>query len=197
MVINKVSNKNKIIVSIIIMLMMLIIMSVSSLAWVGYPETGYEDTHQMFIAEEKTTGDIFAIRKKEEGFNTNKSWFTILTFSSDKQVRSYYDTSYTGQIFKKHKWLPNLQEWGEEQEVNEIYIKSILQSNIDIYSNYDKTSVFFSPPITLTRVLDQHPPLSLMSPQIVGLLPYLIGLLIVSVGFWKAWQFLSKTLQKA
>lgn len=197
MVINKVSQKNKIIVSIIIMLLMPIIMSLSSMAWEGYPDTGFEETYQMCIAEEKTTGDIYAVRINTPGKDENRDWFAIIF---GDEITAYYYTTKTPNGLRIQRWLPDIQEWGESNYTKFFEFNSILQSNANIYTDYDKTDVFFSPPpppITLSRVLSQQPPLTLMTPLIRGISPYLIGLVIASVGFWKGWQFLSKTLRKA
>ncbi len=188
---NKVSQK--IILAITLIMLMSISLSVSSLAWEGYPDTGYEETYQMCIAEEKTTGDIYAVRIKTEGLDDNIRWFSLLF----GEITSYYGSNYTPNGLRIQRWLPDIQEWGESKYTERFQFNSILQSNANIYTDFDKTSVFFSPPITLSRVLDQHPPLTLMSPLIRGISPFLIGLLIALVGFWKAWQFLSRTLRKA
>ena len=78
---------------------------------------------------------------------------------------------------------------------------TILYANHDIV-NISNDTVFFSKtlPVShkdLKEVLEENPPLGLMSPLIRGISPFLIGLLIVLVAFWKAWQFLFKTLRKA
>ena len=78
---------------------------------------------------------------------------------------------------------------------------TILYANHDILNYYNDT-VFFSKTLPvyhkdLKEVLEENPPLTLMSPLIRGISPFLIGLLIALVAFWKAWQFLFKTLRKA
>ena len=174
-------------------MLMSIILSVSSLAWVGYPETGYEETHQMVIIREKDTGNIYAVRCSTESLDEN---YIYLFVTSNNEIEAKFVES-VRIATRGSKWLLDTQQWGEEEN-RSFYFDEILQSNCNVYSDIDKTSVFFSlPKLILPPVLTQHPPLSLMSPQIVGLLPFLIGLLIALVAFWKAWQFLLRTLRKA
>jgi hypothetical protein len=195
---NKVSQKT--IVVIIIIMLMSVTLSVSSLAWEGYPDTGYEETYPMFIATEKTTGNIYAGRTIYAG--KNDSFFCLYDYGDGEgnKIRVYSPyTTIKWEGLRMYKWLPDIQEWGEQEKRDNYLFGQILQSNVDIYSDKDKTSVFFSLETLspLRRVLTQHPPLTLMTPLMRGIIPYLIGLLIALVGFWKAWQFLFKTLRKA
>ena len=188
----------KTILAIIIIMLMSITLSVSSLAWVGYPDTGYEETYQMCIAEEKTTGNIYAVRIYQEGLNEEYKWLSV---GQNDRIEAWAPKSggsgIQGLSLRLNKWLPDLQEWGQTEN-REFYFKEILQSNVNIYSDAYKTSVFFSPPkLILPPVLTQHQPLTLMTPQIRGISPFLIGLLVALVAFWKACQFLFKTLRKA
>ena len=78
---------------------------------------------------------------------------------------------------------------------------NILYANHDIV-NISNDTVFFSKTLPVSQkdlkeVLEENPPLTLMTPLIRGIIPFLIGLLIASVAFWKGWQFLFKTLRKA
>ncbi len=183
----KVSNKNKIIVSIIIMLIMLIIMSVSSLAWFGYPNTPisykYDDT---FIYQVIYFGNgltrlgvsdtpFYRIFNSwgNEGINSSSVIYLFDYVSGNWEYLGYY--------------------------TNGIWPKSIYQSTHDIYTDSSLTDVFFSVPrqTPMQKTLTQHPPLTLMKSRLAGLIPLLIGLLIVSVGFYKGLSVLFKTLQQA
>ncbi len=184
MVINKVSQKNKLRVSIIIMLMMLVIMSVSSLAWEDFPDTpdseeyNYEEYIYQLIYDRGTYGPILLV---------SETPFYIQTGDCVKSSTGAYQYQY-----RDGNW-----NYVTKRTMGMTF-DEILQSTHDIYMDDTLTEVFFSPPkvTTLVQVLNQRPPLSLMSPQIVGLLPYLIGLMIALAAFWKGWQFLSRTLRK-
>ena len=186
----KVSNKNKIIVSIIIMLMMLIIMSVSSLAWVGYPNTPSSELFDesyiyqviydhgsdvIYLAVSQTPFYIYQDRWNNYRIRTSSDIYTI---KYENGNWDYWRNLGTGQH-------PGITE--------------ILESTHDVYTDSTLQDVFFSATriIPTLETLTKHPPLTLMTPLIRGIIPFLIGLLIASVGFWKAWQFLFKTLRKA
>ena len=195
MVINKVSQKNKIIVSIIIILMMLIIMNVSSLAfeWAPYPEC---ETREDYIYK------CIIYRPDKEGF-TQKSTIHLLATegpmyykdgvirTANKSIDYYAWYEYTGWGNWMNTMSLQVGQWHEDSK--------ILYSNHDIYTDSTLTDVFFSATrqTPMQETLTKHPPLTLMSPLIRGISPFLIGLLIALVGFSKALQFLFKTLRKA
>ncbi len=78
---------------------------------------------------------------------------------------------------------------------------TILYANHDILNSSNGT-VFFSKTLPVSRkdtkeVLKENPPLTLMKSRLVGLIPLSIGLLIVSVGFYKGLSVLFKALRQA
>ena len=184
MVINKVSQKT--IVAIIIIILLSIIMSVSSLAWEGYPNTPISDKYD--------NSYIYQVIFKWG----NNIWMVV---SQNPFYRSYTynDKLETGSTVHLIKYVNgNWEYYSNLGTVGKAY-DEILQSTHDIYTNSTKSNVFFSATrlTTIQKTLIQHPPLSLMNPLIRGITPFLIGLVIALVAFWKAWKFLFKTLRKA
>lgn len=184
--------KKKVIVSIIIMLLILIIMSISSFAfeWAPYPE---HETDQGYIYQcilYKSSDPDYPIQLvKTKGPMYYKSGSLYSSASGDMY---------------KYKFLNDTEEWGSRHNIPTFGLlnSEILYSNHDIYLGSSLQDVFFSdthpipmPPIQET--LTQHSPLTLMKSHLVGLIPSLIGLLIVSVGFYKGLSVLYKALRQA
>ena len=190
MVINKVLQKNKIIVAIVMMLMLLI----STLKLNTYARTELdvplpENEGYWFLTEVTT----------KSGQNQGDKQYFYYT-SNNKMFYNPTSGNIEGQQIKLYQLLTEDTEWyygGVTEEIisdkinteNTHYIYEIIRSNFTIYY-IDGEAVFFS-------VLTQVDPLTQMTPLIRGISPFLIGLLIALVGFWKAWQFLFKTLRKA
>lgn len=71
-------------------------------------------------------------------------------------------------------------------------------SSFDIYRDTDYNEIFFHPaPLTLVQELEKVEMTQEITTTIVGLAKLLIPLLVCLIGFWKAWQALSKQLHKA
>lgn len=71
---------------------------------------------------------------------------------------------------------------------------NIYESNYDVYRI--DGNVFFSPPLPpLRKALQNQNLLQNLILPLRGLIPYLIGFLILLVAFWKAWQFLLQQLR--
>lgn len=75
----------------------------------------------------------------------------------------------------------------------------IIKSNVDIYTDSTLSNVFFShtrpTPMPILQKVAGETAMEMMSRPIVGLIPYLIGLMMLSVGFWLVWRFLCKILR--
>mgnify|MGYP001076153743 CR=1 FL=1 len=191
---NKVSQKT--IVAIILIMLMSITLSVSSLAfeWATYPERETRETY---------TYKCIIYRPDKEGF-TQKSTIHLLATQGPMYYKNGTIYSSSGKSVDYYPWYEDT-GWGNWMNTMSLQVgkwhedSRILYSNHDIYSDSTLTDVFFSATrlTPIQKTLTQHPPLTLMSHQIVGIIPYLIGLLIALVAFWKAWQFLFKTLRKA
>ena len=186
MVKNKVPQKT--ILAIILVMLMYITMSVSSLAWDGYPDTPISDKYDnsykyqvIFIHG----GTIWMKISQNPFYYTKDRWNNKRIGSSSTQHRLEYVNG-------------NWEYWGNVG-TQEAGFNKILESTHDIYTDSSLTDVFFSATriIPTLETLTKHPPLTLMSHQLRGIIPFLIGLLIALVAFWKAWQFLFKTLRKA
>lgn len=71
-------------------------------------------------------------------------------------------------------------------------------TNINIYTDNTCTAFFFQiAPLTLEPILGKVEMTQEITTTIVGLAKLLIPLLICLLGFWKAWQLLSRLLHKA
>lgn len=119
-------------------------------------------------------------------------WHVKGTSSYFNSSGSHIDTFY-------HETYANAQNsWFYPGEISEIISRqSFLSSNHDI-ENITTSTVFFSPPMThLMMALMGLNLTQTMKSLIVGLVPLLIGLIILWVAFSKAWQFLYKTLRQA
>ena len=189
MEINKVSRENKIIVSIVIIMILISTLKIKAYARkeldVPLPENkGY------WVLIEITT---------KSGIDEGDKQYYYYT-SENKMLYNPTTKKLEGEGIKLYQLLTADTEWIFISEVEEVgnlyneteeYIYEIVRSNYTIYY-IDEETVFFS---ILSSTLNQHPPLYLMSPQIRGISPFLIGSLVVLVGFWKGFQFLYKTLQ--
>jgi hypothetical protein len=169
--------------SIVILVVIIVMMAIPSMAWDGYPDTP-------IISDKYDESYIYQVIVCDSGWTScpirmylSRTPFYV-QYSSIKSSSTIHHLKYEDGVWKYYG-------------IGSSAFTEILQSSHDIYTDSSLTSVFFSAPITLTRVLDQHPPLTLMTPQIVGMIPYLIGLLIASVAFLKGLQFLFRTLRKA
>lgn len=196
MLINKVSHKT--IVSIFIILLLFIIMSVSSLAWDGYSNTpsweGYPNTPYNELYDDSYIYQVISINTGKPCLSVSDTPFYMYTLPYGKRI----DTS--SGIHSYFYDNGNWEYWDHHTQGQQF--TQIFESTHDIYTNSSLTEVFFSatlpmpmPPIQET--LTQHPPLTLMKSRLVGLIPLLIGLLIVSVGFYKGLSALSKALRQA
>ena len=154
---------------------------------------------------EPYTYPYWIIYERDSGLRMWESRYPIKVYSSSGQLNKFR-TAGPAFLWKVDTWFiansRTLDEGGTTYYPSAASDDCILlYANHDIINDFNGT-VFFSKTLPVSQkdmkeVLKENPPLSLMSPLIRGIIPYLIGLVIASVGFWKAWQFLSKTLQKA
>ena len=186
---NKVSQKT--IVAIVMMLMLLI----STLKLNTYART---ELDVLPLPENEGYWFLTEVTTKSGQNQGDKQYYY---YTSNKKM--YYNPTsgdIEGQEIKYYRLITKDTEWEFRWETDKIrsekintentyYKYEIIRSNFTIYYINGET-VFFS-------VLTQVDPLTQMTPLIRGISPFLIGLLIALVGFWKAWQFLFKTLRKA
>lgn len=70
-------------------------------------------------------------------------------------------------------------------------------AEFDVYTDSTYSDFFFDTPTVLFQVLEKVEMTQEITTTIVGLAKLLIPLLVCLIGFWKAWQALSKQLHKA
>jgi hypothetical protein len=176
--------------SIVILVVIIGIMALPTMAWDGYPDTPiisnkYDESYIYQVIIKRTSTYNYEI-------NLLLSKTPIYIDESDDD----YLKNASGDLYFLRYQNGN---WVYGGGVSGLRYFEILQSSHDIYTDSSLTSVFFSasPKTPMQEVLTQHPPLTLMTPQRVGMITYLIGLLIASVAFLKGLQLLFKTLRKA
>jgi len=165
------------------------IMALPAMAWDGYPETPLSNEYdssfiyQVILSKGNNTMLVVSQTKfYKEGDMLSED---RIRTSSTIHVLNYIneDWVYSGSLVSSQG----------------VYFDEIIQSTHNIYMDETLTSVFFSATrkTPMQKALTQRPPLSLMSPLIRGISPFLIGLLIALVAFLKGLQLLFKTLRKA
>lgn len=178
--------------SILIIVSIIVIMALPSMAWDAYPDTPSNERYDDSYIYQAIT------------IYSDKIWLSVsdtpFYWDYDAQYRKCLDAS--GDIYL-YQYVDG--NWAYSRAYKDTHgqrFNNILESTHDIYTNSTLTDVFFSatlpmpmPPIQET--LTQHPPLTLMKSRLVGLIPLLIGLLIVSVGFYKGLSVLFKALRRA
>lgn len=91
---------------------------------------------------------------------------------------------------------------GSSKEVVDFFSDEypIIYSNVDIYSDVNKTDVFFQrtplPQITLSEIVEEANP-KIMMAELIGVLPLVIGLVVCCLGLRKGWNLLAAALHKA
>lgn len=179
------------ILTILMIVLIIGIMALPTMAWDGYPNTPisdrYDDSYIYQVIYLKGTKIWLVVSQTPFYRNDNQYGMRIRTSSN---------------IYMIQYVSGNWEHWGSDDGIGStqgVAFDEILQSTHDIYMDSSLTNVFFSATrkTPMQETLTQHPPLILMSPQIVGLIPYLIGLLIVSAAFLKGLQLLFRTLRKA
>ncbi|NMD38392.1 MAG: hypothetical protein GYA87_06925 [Christensenellaceae bacterium] len=180
------------IISILMLLVIIVIMALPAMAWDGYPDTPiYSDKYdssyiyQAIIYDSGSSYKTMLVVSQTPFYLIANPYSTRIRSSSKLYVLKYDNGN----------WL----YWMSPGSTQGIAFEDILQSTHDIYTDSSLTSVFFSATrkTPMQETLTQHPPLTLMTPLIRGISPYLIGLLIVLAGFLKGLQLLFKTLHKA
>lgn len=125
----------------------------------------------------------------------------VLLYTSVNQATAEYSVSYQDFVLRIAGNSKTYVLTGQIWSLNSSYTTEITTtSGAVLASNYninfiDGSGVFFSPPIVNPLVEAMNQNQNQMNLQIVGLIPYLIGFLIVLVAFWKGWRFLLQQLR--